>query len=156
VNPQVSGDALGAAYPRCRGLTLIEVLISLLILSIGILGLATLQTASLNFNTSASQRTQATVLAYDMADRMRANRQAALAGDYNIAFEDPTPACAASNLVGTVAAQDISAWRMALACRLPLATGSITRNGNEFTLTVLWDDSHGRETPLQLQVTTAL
>jgi type IV pilus assembly protein PilV len=156
VNAQTPGDALCAAYPRCKGLTLIEVLIALVILSIGILGLATLQTASLNFNTSASQRTQATVLAYDMADRMRANRQAALAGDYNIAVESPGPACTAPNLVGTVAAQDISAWRMALACRLPLGTGSITRNGNEFTLTVLWDDSHGRETPLQLQVTTAL
>lgn len=144
------------AYPRCRGLTLIEVLVSLLILSIGILGLATLQTASLNFNAGASQRTQATVLANDMAERMRGNRQAALASAYDIAVEDPTPACAAPSLAGTLAAQDISAWRMALACRLPLGTGSIVRNGNEFTLTVVWDDSHGRQAPLQLQFTTAL
>ncbi len=141
---------------RCEGLTLIEVMIALIVLSIGILGLATLQTASLNFNNGASQRTQATVLAYDMADKMRANRQAALAGEYDMAFEVPAPGCAAPNTAGTVAAQDISTWRMALACRLPQATGSIVRAGNQVTLTVQWDDSHGQEAPLQFQFTTAL
>lgn len=153
---RASNPTFRIAYPNCAGLTLVEVLVSLIVLSIGILGLATLQTASLNFNSGANQRSQATVLAYDMADRMRANRQAALAGEYAVAAEDPPPACGAPNLAGTVAAQDISTWRMALACRLPLGTGSITRNGSEFTLTVRWDDSHGREAPLQLQFTTAL
>ncbi len=156
MNAQASRNLLHIAYPHGKGLTLIEVLISLIVLSIGILGLTTLQTASLNFNAVANQRTQATVLAYDMADRMRANRQAALGGEYDIAFEDPTPACAAPATAGTVAAQDISAWRMALACRLPLATGSIARNGGEVTLTVQWDDSHGRDAPMQFQFTTAL
>lgn len=156
MNAHSRHSCLGRAIPRCSGLTLIEVLVALLILSIGILGLASLQTASLSFNTSSAQRTQATVLAYDMADRMRANRQAAIAGAYDIAFENPAPACAAPNPAGTVAAQDISTWRMALACRLPLGTGSIVRNGGEITLTVLWDDSNGRQAPLQLQFTTAL
>lgn len=141
---------------RSEGLTLIEVLVALIVLSVGILGLATLQTASLTFNTSASQRTQATILAYDMADKMRANRQAALAGDYDIAFQNPPPACAAPIAAGTVAAQDISSWRMALACRLPQATGSIARVGDQVTLVVQWDDSNGRESPLQFQVTTGL
>lgn len=142
--------------PRCDGITLVEIMVALIVLSIGILGLATLQTASLNFNTAASQRTQATVLAYDMADRMRSNRQAALADAYTIAVQNPAPACAAPNLVGTIAAQDIAAWRSAMACRLPQGTGSIARNGNLFTLTVLWDDSNGRQAPLQLQFATAL
>lgn len=141
---------------RYKGLTLIEVLISLLVLSIGILGLATLQTVSLNLNAGASQRSQATALAYDMADKMRANRQAALAGAYDIAVEDPVPTCAAPSAAGTVAAQDISTWRMALACRLPQATGSIVRAGTQVTLTVQWDDSHGEEAVLQFQLTTAL
>lgn len=156
MNTQTRKDSLRIAYPRCAGLTLVEVLIALLVLSVGILGLTTLQTVSMNFNAGASQRTQATELAYDMADRMRANRQAALADEYTIALEDPTPACAAANTVGTLAEQDISAWRMALACRLPSSTGSITRNGTEFTLTVVWDDSHGEDIPLAMQFTTAL
>jgi type IV pilus assembly protein PilV len=137
-------------------MTLIEVLISVLVMSVGVLGLATLQAASINYNAAANQRSHATVLAYDMADRMRANRQAALADAYTIAFQDPAPACAAPSLAGNVATQDISTWRSSIACRLPTSTGRITRNGNEFTLTVRWDDSHGNDTPLLLQFTTAL
>ena len=156
MNPQNVSNVQRPAVRRCKGMTLIEVLIALLVLSIGILGLATLQTASLNFNAGASQRTQATVLAYDMADKMRANRTAAQAGAYDIAFENPAPTCAAPSAAGTVAAQDISTWRMALACRLPQATGSIVRAGTQVTLTVQWDDSHGQEAPLQFQLTTGL
>lgn len=156
MNANIQRRRCPALRRRVAGLTLIEVLVSLLILSIGILGLATLQTASLNFNNASAQRTQATVLAYDMADRMRANRQAAIAGDYDLALPVNPPACAAPAIAGTVAVQDISMWQMALACRLPLGTGSIVRNGNNFTLSVVWDDSHGNEAPLQLQFTTEL
>jgi len=55
------------------GFTLIEVLIAMLVLAVGLLGLAGLQAVSLRNNLSAYNRTQATQLAYDMADRMRAN-----------------------------------------------------------------------------------
>jgi type IV pilus assembly protein PilV len=156
MNVRTRYPVLHIAYPQCRGLTLVEIMVALLILSIGILGLASMQTASLRFNAGAYQRTQATVLASDMADRMRANRQAAMNNEYIIAVEDPAPACAAPNPVGTVAQQDISAWRSALACRLPQSSGSITRNGNEFTLTIVWDESQGRDNPLDFQFTTAL
>ena len=145
-----------AARRHCRGLTLVETLIALLVLSIGLLGLASLQTASLQFNTSSYQRTQATILAYDMADRLRANRQAALDGAYTIGFENVPRACGAPDLNGTVPQQDVSIWRNALACRLPLSTGSIASNGNEFIVTVRWDDTQGREAPLLFQMTTAL
>lgn len=56
------------------GFGLIEVLVSVLILAIGLLGLAGLQTQSLKFNNDAFFRSQATLLAMDLADRMRANR----------------------------------------------------------------------------------
>lgn len=151
-------NAICIARRHCAGVTLIESLIALLILSIGILGLATLQTASMNFNNGANQRTQATMLAYDMVDRLRANRQAAIAGAYIIAVQDPAPACAAPNVVGTVAQQDISTWRSALACRLPSGTGSITRNVNEFTVTVRWGERNEQRqiVPMNLQVTSRL
>ena len=55
------------------GFTLIEVLIAMLVLAVGLLGLAGLQATSLKNNQSAYNRSQATQLAYDMADRMRAN-----------------------------------------------------------------------------------
>lgn len=147
---------------RCRGVTLLEILIALLILSIGLLGLAGLQTVSLQFNTSAYYRTQATALAYDLADRMRANREAALADLYNVDFEDPPPACDTPAAARTVPQQDIAAWRNALACRLPMSTGAVSRAGEAFTITVRWDDSRAERrpldtpVPLEFEFTTAL
>ena len=55
------------------GFTLIEVLIAMLVLAVGLLGLAGLQATSLKNNQSAYNRSQATQLAYDIADRMRSN-----------------------------------------------------------------------------------
>ena len=156
MNASTNKSTLIAMYRKCRGLTLVEILIALLVLSIGLLGLAALQTTSLRFNTSSYYRTQATALAYDFADRMRANRQAALADQYLVAFQDPPPACGANNVAGNVPQQDIASWRNALACRIPQSTGSIIRAGNEFTVIVRWDDSQGRQAPMQFAVTTAL
>ena len=56
-----------------RGFSLLEVLIALLIFSLGMLGLAGLMVVSVKTNQSAYQRTQASFLAQSMADRMRAN-----------------------------------------------------------------------------------
>ncbi len=66
------------------GFTLIEVLVSLVILAVGLLGLAMLQTTGLRNNTNSYSRTQATYLAYDLAERMRANVPAFQAGNYDV------------------------------------------------------------------------
>jgi type IV pilus assembly protein PilV len=153
MNDFTNKSTLVAMYRKCRGLTLVEILIALLVLSIGLLGLAALQTTSLSFNTSSYYRTQATALAYDFADRMRANRPDALDDQYLVAFQDPPPACGANVVAGDVPQQDIASWRNALACRIPQSTGSITRIGNEFTVTVQWNDTQG---PMTFAVTTAL
>jgi type IV pilus assembly protein PilV len=140
----------------CRGVTLIEVLIALVVFSIGLLGLAGLQTVSLRFNTSAYYRTQATALAYGLADRMRANRDGALDGLYTGDFADPSPDCDPDAGGGGTPAEDLTAWRNALACQLPEGNGAIAANGTEFTITVQWDDSHGEQDPLEFEFTTAL
>lgn len=140
----------------CRGLTLVEILVALVVLSVGLLGLAAMQTTSVKFTTSAYQRTQATALAYDLIDRMRGNRLAALNNDYNVAFQSPVPACGAFDGTGTLRDQDIKAWRNAIACRLPQGTGSVTRVNDEFTIAIQWDDSQGIEAPVQFNLTTRL
>jgi type IV pilus assembly protein PilV len=61
------------SFARNRGFTMLEVLVSILILSFGMLGIAGLYVAGVQNNKSASLRTVATQQAYDMADRMRAN-----------------------------------------------------------------------------------
>ncbi len=66
------------------GFTLIEVLIAVVVLSIGLLGVAAMQFVGLRDSNKSNERSLATVLAYDIADRMRANPQATAAGNYLI------------------------------------------------------------------------
>lgn len=144
--------------PACRhradGFTLIESLVALLVLSIGLLGVAAMQLSSLQANNGAFQRTQATFLAQDIADRMRANRRAALDGAYDIDFGDAVPAEPA-----TVAETDLVVWKDRLSATLPAGasgdsadapTAAIATNAADetVTITIQWDDSRGDE-PLQ-------
>ena len=78
---------------RSTGFSIIEVLVALLVLAIGLLGLAALQAQGLRFNHDAYVRTQATHLAYDIIDRMRSNRANAAA----YTAGDPGLACDRSN-----------------------------------------------------------
>lgn len=134
-----------------HGFSMIEVLVTVLILAIGLLGLAGLQSTSLRSNHSAMLRSQATVLAYDIADRLRANRTAALNGNYDVDLEE-TPT--GTSMVAT----DIIAWKDNLAEMLPLGDGAIARDedDNRFTITVQWDDSRGAEDPKVFTLRTDL
>lgn len=66
--------AIHAPHRRQGGVTLIEVLITLLVLAVGLLGVAALQGFSLQASQVSYYRTQATNLAYELADHARANR----------------------------------------------------------------------------------
>jgi len=66
----------------CRGFTLIEVLVTIVILAVGLLGLALLQTTSLSNQHEAYQRAQAMLLLEEMANRIRVNSVAARANEY--------------------------------------------------------------------------
>ncbi|HQU16870.1 MAG: type IV pilus modification protein PilV [Chromatiales bacterium 21-64-14] len=126
-----------------RGVGLVDVLIALVVLSIGLLGLAGLQAKSLKFNHSAYLKSQATLQAYDMADRMRANMPGVTAGDYNaISGIAAAPAnCTATNCnSGQMAQFDAFQWNTDNRNLLPSGQGTVTRNGNAFTITVMWDD----------------
>jgi type IV pilus assembly protein PilV len=129
------------------GFTLLEVLVAMLVLSIGLLGLAGLMASSMRNNLSASHRTQATWMAYDIIDRMRANRTGALAGSYATAMGAPATCSAAPSTTGTVPAQDIAAWKNQLACALPAGNGSIAVNTGTraATIVIQWNDSRGSQ-----------
>jgi type IV pilus assembly protein PilV len=96
-----------------------EVLIAVFVLSVGLLGIAGLQLTSLKSTHASAMRSQATYLAYDIIDRMRANNTVAVAGGYDIA-ETADP------LAGSVAGSDLATWRAAIARTLPAAD----RDGN--------------------------
>ena len=117
-----------------QGFSMVEVLVTMVIIAFGLLGVAGLLTAGLRNNQSSQLRTQASILAYDMAERMRANRAAALSGQYN---GTPTDATALS---------DKTSWNAQLAAKLPSGTGTIVtvKPPNDlvtFTITIQWDDS---------------
>lgn len=126
-----------------RGFSLLEVLIAIVVMSFGLLGLVGLQMTAMKNNSSAHYRAQATLLAYDIVDRMRANREVALAEGYDLAFSDSAP-----GTTTTVVNADKAAWLSALAARLPSGDGSIdmTTTTNTVVVTVRWDDARGTNT----------
>lgn len=93
------------------GFSLIEALIAALVLGIGLLGIAGMTAAGLRSTDSANLRTQATILAEDILERMRANRAAAIAGDYDVADLDRVPECAEGS---PLSACDLSSWMRSL------------------------------------------
>lgn len=113
-----------------RGMSLIEVLMAVLVFSVGIVGLSTLLIVSFRSNQVAYQRTQAEYLAYSMADRMRANPLGVWGGSYNSTGYPMTgnqscttgAACTPAQL----ALRDQYLWSTQLGTFLPNATASIT------------------------------
>jgi type IV pilus assembly protein PilV len=112
---------------QSAGLTLVEILVAVVVLSIGLLGLAGLQAAALRNNHSAYLRSQATVFGYDMADRMRANPIAISNGNYDSPAATAVSAClnAAGCTPAQMATHDMSEWSIALANTLPGGTGVV-------------------------------
>lgn len=138
-----------------RGFTLLEVLIALLVLSIGLLGLAALQTIGLKFNHESYQRTQAVYQAYDMIDRIRANPTGKTAGSYNNVALGSIPAisgidCTAGCSPTQLATFDINRWNTSNAALLKQGTGAVclgtfgatlgscTTGGNIFRVGISW------------------
>lgn len=124
-----------ALKQKQAGATIIEVLVAVLVTVIGVLGAASLQMNSVKFNHIANTRSYATMLAYDVIDRMRANRTAALNGSYDIALNDDAPTG------NSIPETDLREWLNELSGRLPTGDGSVVRNGASITVTVQWDES---------------
>ncbi|MHC1480446.1 type IV pilus modification protein PilV [Frateuria aurantia] len=113
-----------------RGVSLIEVLVAVLIFSIGLLGLAGLIIVSLRSTQSAYLRTQATVLAQSMGNRMRANPigvwSGAYSGTYPLASTTSTSCSSSACTPAELAQQDGQFWSQELGAALPNATATIS------------------------------
>ncbi len=134
------------------GFSLLEVLIAVAIMALGLLGLAGLQAQGLKNNHSAFIRSQAALYAYDMVDRLRADRAAALAGSYNLTM-------AASAPTGTALADTERAGWLAQLAVLPTGDGSVNVTSTGVaTVTVQWNDSRatGGNATENLQVVSQL
>lgn len=164
---------------RPRGFTLIEILIALVIFSIGLLGLAGMQLRASEGTNTAYFRSQATLIANDMAERMHANRAGVDAGDYADQDTDttdcatkspPTPFCAtdsSGNLGTSCTPAEMATFDLAtIACNvqdlLPSGVLTVTCNdtpcqpGSPHTVAVAWsevDDGQARTSTVTLVVT---
>ncbi len=111
-----------------RGATLLEVLISIVIISLGLLSVAALQSMSLKSNNGSYLRSQATILAVDLADRIRAAPDAAENGVYD-----------------NGSAGDRAVWDALVLNTLGAgSSGSVLRNNRQVTITVSWNDNRAR------------
>ena len=149
-----------------KGLSLIEVMIALAVFSFGLLALAALMASGLKYNTSALHRSYATSQAYDMADRMRANRLGLIEGYYNGVSGSSEDSCDISDDLiccdwfnnnnsnincssEEMAQYDSWEWNRNNGRLLPEGTGTVSPKSIDsdiYTITVTWKTSTAAET----------
>lgn len=149
------------------GFSMIEVLVTLLVISLALLGTAGLQSYSMRLNQGGQYRSLAVFLAADLAERMEANKAAAVAGSYALADttgaafvtggSGVSTACSANACSPTALANfDLSQWQNAVAATLPQSSWSVTQvvSGaqSSYTITIGWIDRRSNTTT---QTTTA-
>lgn len=129
----------GGGRSRQRGVGMIEVLIAIVVVALGVLAIIRMQTNMVRANQSALLRSQATLLVYDMTDRLRVDRFNASAGAYNRNFDDDAPGGA------SLAGLEVGDWLAQITETLPDGAGAIATNGMQVTVSVRWDDSRGEQ-----------
>ena len=151
----------GASSKHQAGSSLLEVLIAVLILAVGMLGMAALQAVTLKNSNSSAARSQAVMQSYSMLDRLRLNRTQALSGGFNAAgctaaAADPDgPADDTDYSVFNGWLQEVQGVLGASAC------GSVQCAAGQCTVRVSWDDTRAtgdpQDTkPLEIETTTGL
>lgn len=117
-----------------RGVGLIEVLVSVVIISSSLLALTALQSRSLQFNNSAYLRSQANILAYDLLDRIRINRMEL--GSYSLALDASSPED------NSLSSTDLRQWRSTLSSVLPEGRGSVACSvtSNICRVSIVWSE----------------
>lgn len=151
----ITADNLIRSPHREQGFTLIEILVAVLVLSLGVLGLVGMEGLALKNNLGAYQRSQASILAYDLADKMRANAKGAEINGTTNDYIDAMPARGAEHAnacvsysgalpggcsVKQIAERDLFEWFQKLDAVLPGAVGSLAVSSGIKTLTISWDD----------------
>ena len=139
------------------GFTMIEVMVTVFILSVGILGVAGMQAVAVRESQNTYYRTQADILASDIVDRMRANRTEAYGGTNNSYTDAPAgvaeAGCANDCSADEMAAYDLAQWKSVIDnSSLPAGKGTISWNsdvvgtdgstiGSVYTIQVFWDEN---------------
>lgn len=132
------------------GVGMIEVLVAIVVVALGVIGIINMQINMIKANQSALMRSEAVLLAADMTDRMRVDRQAALGNAYDRAFDDAVPG------TGTLPGAEIADWLARIGDALPDGAGAIAVNGARVTVSIRWDDSRGEQAAEIFEVVSEL
>lgn len=129
-----------SAHPGQRGAGLIEVLVAMLVLAIGLLGIAGLILNGARYSTDSYLRSQATVLVDSIVDRMREQR--VNAADFVVSIDTATGSVPDCDLAAASAAAELACWERALRAAMPTGTtaqiAAIT--ADEYQVVVSWFD----------------
>src|SRR5262245_5589927 len=127
------------------GFGLVEALVALVVVSVGMIGIAVLYGQGLGASRTALYRTQAVILAGDMADRIRLNRRAGAA--YQAGGAGTNRNCGAGGGVTYTATQmadnDLFVWNATINQQLPGASGAVTYGATSpptYTIQVTWQE----------------
>ncbi|WP_300633867.1 type IV pilus modification protein PilV [Pseudomonas sp.] len=128
---------LRAFHRHQSGMTLIEVLVALLVLALGLLGAAAIQLNALKYTDSARMTSQASFIAYDMLDRIRANAGV----DYSWGRAEHAPPSTSTSSVRDLDLHDFEANIIGFAGKD--AKGAVAISGDEVTISISWEDVRG-------------
>ena len=126
-----------------RGFSLTETLVSLIVISVGMIGIAAMYGQGLGASRTALYRSQAVNLAADMADRIRANRTATTAYEGAAADRNCDPGDNKDCSAAEMAAHDLWLWTSQVAAQLPAGAGSVsvdTTTPPTYTISVTWQE----------------
>ncbi len=122
-----------------QGFGLIESIATLLIVSFGLLTLAYMQSWGQRYGQDSGARTQATMIATELMDRIRATGIPAVSGDTAGYTTTPTGAITCTSTTASVA-NDVNCFFLQIRDRLPTGAGAISTNGNMYQITIAWLD----------------
>jgi type IV pilus assembly protein PilV len=126
-----------------RGFGLVESLVSLVVISVGMIGIASLYGQGLRASTTAFYRTHAVNLAADMADRVRVNRRGGASYGGAAANNGCDPGGGVNCTPAQMAAHDLSVWQGQVAAQLPAGAGVVQFAGTNpptYTIRVTWTE----------------
>lgn len=121
--------------PDQQGISLMEVLIALLLLAVGVMGAGAMQLNALRYNASAVYSTQASIIAYDVLERMRVN--SAQLSSYAIQIDSCTDGLPVDN---SILHTDLADFSRAVGCQLPGGSGRIEIQGARATVHISWSE----------------
>jgi type IV pilus assembly protein PilV len=138
-------EAMDISLHRSQtGFSLIEVMVALVVVSVGMIGIAALYGQGLSAGRTALYRTQAVNLAADMADRIRVNRRGGAAYGGAAANNNCDPPAAVNCNPDQMAAHDLWVWTNQIQQQLPNGVGTVQFTGTTpatYTITVTWQET---------------